>query len=429
MLFGLGLPAVLSQFTWGMPASALLVAILLVAGMVPPPPGALVFLVPGFTLAAWTVSLVASQRAQHEILRLKRAQEQEEEASVVLMRNNDTWRGLISSSRNRIEKVLSLTNVTNDLSSTLDLKSTVSHTMTWTRELVGRGGDPSVVLFDEQGSRIYRGTDGDIAVGREDPGPISLWVKERMLPLSVANLTVDPRFRGTGMESSGVKSLIAAPLVREKAVIGVLQVTSREPEQYTPEDWRLITLLGDLASVSIQNALLYQRTQEEAITDGLTEVYVHRYFQDRLTDEIKRSGESGSPLVLLMTDIDDFKAFNDTYGHPVGDAVLRSIARTLRDGVRGTDIVARYGGEEFAILLVETESEGGMLVAERLRAAVAGLSFAESGITRQVSVSVGLACFPADARDERTLIERADEALYTAKRGGKNRVAVWIPSK
>jgi len=427
LLFGLGVPVALAQFSWGMPASAILVAILVVASLVPPPPGFLVLLVPGFTLAVWAVSIVASRRVQDEILRLHLVQEEEEGRASVLAKEIDGMRGRLQGARNRIEKVLSLTNVTNDLSSTLDLKGAIAHAMTWTNELVGRGGEPMVVLFEENGARVYRRAEGEMAISREDPDPVSLWVKERMLPLSIANLPTEPRFRGSGLENSGVRSLLATPLVREKSVIGVLQVASREPEQYTPEDWRLISLLGDLTSVSLQNALLYQRTQEEAITDGLTEVYVHRYFQDRLSEEVKRAGEARIALTLLMTDIDDFKSLNDTYGHPVGDQVLRSIARVLREGLRGTDIVARYGGEEFAIIMVETAREGGMMVAERLRTAIEALDFADSGITRKVTISAGLACFPADAPDERTLIERADEALYRAKREGKNRVAGWGP--
>ena len=128
------------------------------------------------------------------------------------------------------------------------------------------------------------------------------------------------------------------------------------------------------------------------------------------------------PLTLLMADIDNFKNVNDTFGHLAGDTVLKRIARVMRDCVRGTDMVARYGGEEFAVLLVETARESARLVAERLRTAVKALDFSDTGINSPVTISIGLACFPEDASDERSLIEQADSVLYQAKRLGKDRV-------
>ncbi|MEK7765858.1 MAG: sensor domain-containing diguanylate cyclase, partial [bacterium] len=258
----------------------------------------------------------------------------------------------------------------------------------------------------------------------EDPDPIVLWVRERMMPLLVTDIRKDLRFRGTATDGLRARAVIATPLSSGATVFSVLKVESSQPDAFSMEDWRLLSLLGDLAGVAIQNALLYRRTQEEAILDGLTEVYVHRYFRERLEEEVRRSGEVGAPLTLLMADIDLFKLMNDTFGHLAGDAVLRRVARCLRDGVRGTDMVARYGGEEFAVLLVETALDAGTLVAERLRSSVAASSVRDLPNARPVTVSIGVAAFPQHATDERTLIARADEALYAAKRAGRNRVIV-----
>jgi diguanylate cyclase (GGDEF)-like protein len=240
------------------------------------------------------------------------------------------------------------------------------------------------------------------------------------MPLFIPDLTKDVRFRDTA--PTAARSVMATPIIRGKTAIGALLVQSSSVEAFSQEDWRLLSLMGDLSGVAIQNALLYQRTQEEAITDGLTGVFVHRYFQERLVEEVKRCKESGNNLTMLMADIDNFKSLNDTYGHLTGDAVLRGVSRTLQEGVRTTDFVARYGGEEFAVLLTETDAAGGLLVAERLRAAVEGCSFAEAGVERKVTVSIGVASYDGGVGEGRNLVERADEALYAAKRAGKNRV-------
>jgi len=357
-------------------------------------------------------------------MKLRLAQEQEEAAAGELATVLESERVRIAGSRQRIEKILMLTNVTNDLSSTLDLKGVVEHAVAWTRELTGQMGEPKVVLFDEHGSREFRRSEGTGVVTREPIDRVRQGIRERMTPLLVSDLMRDQRFRDLNIDASGVRSVIATPLIRGKGVIGVLHVHSAEKGAFTPEDWRLISLLGDLTSVAIQNARLYQRTQEEAITDGLTEVFVHRYFQERLTEEMRRVREAKGDLTLLMVDVDNFKVFNDTYGHLAGDSVLRGIAQVLRESVRGTDLVARYGGEEFAVVLVETSRDPGFIVAERLRAAVEAFNFKDVAPTKPVTVSVGLACFPDHAEDERSLIERADEALYEAKRIGKNRVVI-----
>jgi diguanylate cyclase (GGDEF)-like protein len=179
-----------------------------------------------------------------------------------------------------------------------------------------------------------------------------------------------------------------------------------------------------------------------AVTDGLTGVYNHRHFREALAREASRAGRTGRPLSLLLLDVDHFKRFNDTRGHPAGDALLRELAATLQVGLRGADVLARYGGEEFALLLPDTGEEGAREVAERLRAAVEhrfGATSDPSPIAGGVTVSVGVATWPGALahgapegegafeagphRAAEELLESADRALYAAKRGGRNRVA------
>jgi diguanylate cyclase (GGDEF)-like protein len=175
----------------------------------------------------------------------------------------------------------------------------------------------------------------------------------------------------------------------------------------------------------IQKALEHARTRRLASTDGLTEVYNHRTFQERLAQEIARANRYSRPLSLLMIDVDHFKMYNDTFGHPQGDIVLQDLARLLREMSRTSDIIARYGGEEFAVILPETDSVSAQKIGQRLREQVERYSF--SGKERMpggaLTISIGVATHvPGGSKD--ALLHAADAALYTAKREGRNRVCM-----
>jgi two-component system, cell cycle response regulator len=175
----------------------------------------------------------------------------------------------------------------------------------------------------------------------------------------------------------------------------------------------------------IQKALEHARTRRLASTDGLTEVYNHRTFQERLSQEIARADRYRRPLSVLMIDVDHFKVYNDTHGHPQGDIVLQDLARLLREMSRTSDTVARYGGEEFAIILPETDSLGAQKIGQRLREQVEGYPFPGKGLMPggTLTISIGVATHaPAGSKD--ALLQAADTALYTAKREGRNRVCV-----
>ena len=160
-----------------------------------------------------------------------------------------------------------------------------------------------------------------------------------------------------------------------------------------------------------------------SVRDSLTGLYNNAHFKELLEVEVKRSERYGHPLSLLMIDIDDFKKWQDKRGHLSGDRALKEIGNLIRSIVRGVDIVARYGGEEFAILMAETPKEMARLAAERVRKAIESLSLFDG--RDPLTVSIGVAEFPRDAREPEELIEKADMALYKAKREGKNRVHVW----
>jgi len=175
---------------------------------------------------------------------------------------------------------------------------------------------------------------------------------------------------------------------------------------------------------ALENERLHTRLEREALTDGLTDLPNRRQFEDSLTGEISRVERFGGSVGLILVDLDDFKQVNDRYGHLAGDDVLRAFADVLRDNVRAIDVPARYGGEEFAVLLPQTDADGSERVAERIRAAMEGRVVATfPGALVTVTASFGVAAFP-EAGTQEALFAAADEALYRAKAGGKNRVVV-----
>lgn len=157
------------------------------------------------------------------------------------------------------------------------------------------------------------------------------------------------------------------------------------------------------------------------IVDGLTQIHNKRYLSEALERELIRARRHGRDLSILMFDIDHFKRINDSYGHAAGDTILHKVATILAGQVRRVDLAARYGGEEFAVVLEDTDRSGALVMGERIRAAVSALELGDMGIASPVTVSVGIASIPTDCADTDSLLVTADEALYQAKRDGRNR--------
>lgn len=215
-----------------------------------------------------------------------------------------------------------------------------------------------------------------------------------------------------------ISNLISVPLKIKDRVTGVINgVNKLNSEPFTEEDQRLLEALAQQAAMAVEHARLY----ELAITDGLTKLFIHRYFQARLEEEMVRAKRYHTACSLILFDIDHFKKFNDTYGHQQGDVVLIEVAKLTKQTVRETvDIPARYGGEEFAIILPETDAKGAHLVAERLRKTVEAYDFPGQEKALKVTISLGVATFPDHASVKSVLIKKADMALYECKGRGRN---------
>ncbi len=221
-----------------------------------------------------------------------------------------------------------------------------------------------------------------------------------------------------------VKSLMCVPLQVKGKAHGLVLIEHNIPDAFGSDNVRLLEIITQQVSIAIENASLYEQLQEYANTDGLTQVYNRIFFQKRLHVELQQAQQQGYEVSVILYDIDNFKLFNDSYGHLFGDIVLKSIANVVKESVRKEDIVARFGGEEFIILMSHTGREQAYEKAEELRQKIASLNVQDSHVSASVTVSIGVSTFPELAQTEESLVNSADDALYVAKGSGKNCVKI-----
>jgi diguanylate cyclase (GGDEF)-like protein len=246
----------------------------------------------------------------------------------------------------------------------------------------------------------------------------------------INNLESTPEY--AHLAKNNFRSLLVAPLFRwsrrgVKETMGLVAAASEEQHDFTAHDQYLMTAFSKQAGMIIENAQLYQKTEALAVRDGLTNLFNYRRFKERLDEELSKCRSAEQPLALIMGDIDHFKHYNDQHGHQGGDAVLRGVAEILLRSTRGADLVARYGGEEFVVILPRTDLEGARAVGENIRRRVSEEKFPgeETQPGGDLTITLGLAVFPADGQAADEIIESADQALYEGKRSGRNRLVVY----
>lgn len=245
-------------------------------------------------------------------------------------------------------------------------------------------------------------------------------------PLLVQDAHIDPRGGTFGdvPEAQAMASSIIAPLLIPGKTLGAISLDSSHKYAFSQADLRLLVSFATTATTAIQNAQLHTEVQKQAITDTLTSLYNRRGFEELGRREVERALRFGRPLSALLLDIDFFKQVNDVYGHQIGDQVLTGFAQRCTQELRQIDLLGRYGGDEFIALLPETEVEGARQVAERLRMLVSQVTFAASAMPVRITMSVGVAALGEGVKDLDALVKAADQALYRAKRSGRNRVIV-----
>ncbi len=212
------------------------------------------------------------------------------------------------------------------------------------------------------------------------------------------------------------------PLVLHERLMGALKVTSDDPTRLWQEnEIMLLRTVADQVAIAVNHAWLFAQIQQQALTDGLTGCFNRRSFEMQLDKELMMAKRLHKPLSLIMLDLDRFKSLNDSVGHDAGDDALRQLAQCFRQELRGVDTAARFGGDEFVLILPQAYVDGALIVAERLRASIERINIPGFG---NLTTSLGIATFPMNALNSAELLRAADNALYAAKRSGRNRVCV-----
>ena len=333
--------------------------------------------------------------------------------------------------KNKLETILE---IGEKMSSILNLEELVDFIIMKATDIIEaqRG---SLMLLDKSGEvlkivasrglkdRIIKNT--QVKLGERIVG----WVAktgEPLLVLDVDKQTDARRIKEEkGSEPYKSKSFLSMPLRKENETIGVINITDKNDQEntvFTMDDLRLLSIIVNQAVVSIENARLYKEVKVLSITDSLTGLFNRRYFEERLKVEVDRAERYKRFLCLIMFDLDNFKQYNDAYGHLKGDIVLKKVARILNKNSRKVDVISRYGGEEFIIILPETKVVEAKEVAEKIRKAVRD-TFLQESSSKEISISGGISSFQHKLSTDE-LIKKADEFLYQAKREGKNRICM-----
>ncbi len=267
-------------------------------------------------------------------------------------------------------------------------------------------------------SVVIKAKEGDVFDG---------WVMRHMSPLLVEDTRRDFRFDidrpAAGGGEWAVGSLISSPFISNGKVLGLLRLDSSVPQAFTQDDLRFLAAICDLGAVALENSQLFEKAQDLAVHDALTGLYTKHHFLERFKEECARANRRRSALSLLMIDIDFFKKYNDTFGHTVGDFVLKKLGQTLQEFFKDyTPVIGRFGGEEFCVALPGVAKESACELAGKLCIQVAHSRLSLRRHDTAVTVSAGVAGIPGDAADDESLMNKADKALYEAKRKGRNQV-------
>jgi len=326
-------------------------------------------------------------------------------------------------------RMVSLQSIARKIGACLNIDELLKATLEATHDLL-RAKKISIFLKGPDNNLLLKATYGWPAINPADftivsENEVLFWAVKNTAMLTSAEISKDHVLAAMQRESKYKTLMCAAIISHVGESIGVVSVEEIEGgSKLSPDDARLFSILMDFVSLSFKNSRLFKKVEMLANTDGLTKLYTHRFFQEVLKSEIEKSSKSQKQFSIILSDIDHFKRFNDTYGHQAGDYVLEQTAACFKSCVRNIDVMARYGGEEFIALLPETNVNGAYVMAERIRKAVESKTYQINDQTLKVTVTLGVATYPVDSQNNIELVKKSDLSLYFGKENGRNRVAV-----
>jgi diguanylate cyclase (GGDEF)-like protein len=332
------------------------------------------------------------------------------------------------------QRLAILTDVVRTANSILEPAKVIELVMEKIRQLIPSEAWSLLMVDEEKQELVFEAALGakgpDISSYKLKMGEgVAGWVARAGKPAIVNDTSRDPRFtsRYDGWTAFATRSILCAPFVSRGRTIGVLEIINKRHGRFTRSDLDLVLTLVEPCAIALENAILFQRTEQLTITDDLTKLFNSRYLNLYLSREIKRCKRHGIPLSIIFLDLDGFKGINDQYGHLAGSGTLTEVGAILADGVRESDILARYGGDEFVAVLPETPASGALVIAERLRRSIEENHFLKSmGLSARISASFGIASYPDHALTPEALIQKADQAMYRVKEREKNGIEVAV---
>lgn len=348
-----------------------------------------------------------------------------EEGINILKNDIDEKKKSISSIEDKLNRYSNLKDVVGSLSTGLSKDEIGKLIIDAATRTLGGKGRILLFLVDFEKQELMLAMSNDLPATKTKKGDIyDQWVLRHRKSLIIEDISKDFRFSIDYAEASKniFRSLIASPLVREDKVIGVLRMDHPDELAYAQDDLRLIDIIAGLGAVSMQNAMLYHRTQELALKDGLTGLFVRRYFMERFYEEVNRTARKKDALSVLILDIDHFKEYNDKYGHMAGDIVLKHLSRTVSSILQEGDIAARYGGEEIIVMLAGKAKSEAHKIAEGLRRAIQEKPIMLRRHETRITISAGISSYGDDSLLGDDLLRLADDRLYKAKNSGRDRV-------
>ena len=335
--------------------------------------------------------------------------------------------------RRKLYELHNLVEASNDIYSILDFKQLINSSLL---TIIGQVGfQKAFVLLYDSKSKVFNQIHNKGFVGAnfeklnfDLTSPIVKYFFKNRTPVYITRLEQNKNLKEFARQLKKLGILVIAPMIYSERLQGIVGAGEKlQFQNFTDADFEIFHILVNIISISIGNSHMFQEIKTLSLTDAMTSLHNYRYFEDRLKEELNRAKRHKKNVSLMILDIDHFKNYNDTLGHQAGDEVLRTIGKILKKTIRDEDIVARYGGEEFCIILPGIEKKGIPILGERVRKKVESEKFFKEEVQPggQMTISIGTATFPEDAKNFSKLVEKADKALYKAKNAGRNQLKVY----